>query len=285
MKTGSLIWKVLKLLAIAANVAQSSHTHLNHVLLTLGNLIRIFSKPTEAFDEDLWNRIIKSIEKRWKKADQDIFIVVVFLNPFIRDTLFNKEFLMEVQLYNIMERTYERILQCESNLDFLEAFKDYRWLRGEFSDDDMSLSLMKEKFTHEGAPLDLQNIWAQIDKGVNCGQNGLVKLAVHIFSVIANSAGCEHVFSKFGITHTKLHDKLDPERVHKLAVIGMEDSSKIPTGFQDSSRIPTGFQQFFQKRQFPPIGLLLDSYWTPTDSYWTPIGLQLTPTGLQLDSN
>lgn len=111
--------------------------------------MRIFSQPTEAFDEDLRNGIIKSVEKRWKKADQDIFIVAVFLNPFIRDTVFNKEFLTEAQLYNIVERTYERVLRCDSDLDFLEAFEDYKWSRGEFSDDEMSLSLMKEKFKHE----------------------------------------------------------------------------------------------------------------------------------------
>jgi len=74
----------------------------------------------------------------------------------------------------------------------------------------------------QNAPLDLQLIWSRIDRGVNHGRNGLVKLAVHIFSVVANSAGCERVFSSFGITHTKLRNKLTPEKVHKSAVVGME---------------------------------------------------------------
>lgn len=45
---------------------------------------------------------------------------------------------------------------------------------------------------------------------------------MHIFAVVANSAGCERAFSKFGITHTKLRNKIDPIRVHKMAVVGME---------------------------------------------------------------
>ena len=54
------------------------------------------------------------------------------------------------------------------------------------------------------------------------GETGLSSLLSTFFSVIANSAGCEWVFSKFGTTHTNLCNKLDPERVYKLAVIGME---------------------------------------------------------------
>lgn len=45
---------------------------------------------------------------------------------------------------------------------------------------------------------------------------------MHIFAVVANSAGCERAFSKFGVTHTKLRNKIDPIRVHKMAVVGME---------------------------------------------------------------
>jgi len=76
------IQKILEPLAITANVAQALHTHLDHVLLMLGNLARIFSQNLE-FDKDLHLGILTSLEKRWKKADQDVFIMAVFLNPFI----------------------------------------------------------------------------------------------------------------------------------------------------------------------------------------------------------
>ena len=45
---------------------------------------------------------------------------------------------------------------------------------------------------------------------------------MHIFTVVANSAGCERVFSNFGITHTKLRNKLNAEKVHKSSVVRME---------------------------------------------------------------
>jgi hypothetical protein len=49
-----------------------------------------------------------------------------------------------------------------------------------------------------------------------------VKLAIRILSVIANSGGCERSFSDFGITHTKIRNKLSAEKVHKTSVVKMD---------------------------------------------------------------
>ncbi|KAF8967760.1 ribonuclease H-like domain-containing protein, partial [Flammula alnicola] len=175
------IQKILEPLAIAANVAQASHTRLDHVLLMLGNLVRIFSQNLE-FDEDLRLGVLASLEKRWKKADQDVFITAVFLNPFIRGSLLNKASLTDIDLYAILERVYERVMRRKADLDFLAAFEDYRLKHAEFSDERMGLELMKSKFAAEDAPLDLRLIWSRLDKDVNHGRNAIVKLAIHIFS-------------------------------------------------------------------------------------------------------
>ena len=99
------------------------------------------------FDEDLWLSILKSLKKWWKKVDQDIFIVAIFLNPYIRAKLFRQEFLMETQLYNIVEQLYECLLCCKADLGFMDAFDDYKRPRGEFSDENMSLAMMKLRFS------------------------------------------------------------------------------------------------------------------------------------------
>jgi hypothetical protein len=54
------------------------------------------------------------------------------------------------------------------------------------------------------------------------GCNGLIKLAIHILSVIANSTGCECAFSDFGIIHTKPRNKLSAEKVHKTSTLKMD---------------------------------------------------------------
>jgi len=115
-------------LLLTANVSQASHTWLDHILLTLGNLFRWYSDVSESakFDEDLRLGVINSLERRWKKTDQDVFIVAVFLNPYIRAKLFRQQFLTEAQLYNITERVYECVMRCKADLGFMDAFDSYK---------------------------------------------------------------------------------------------------------------------------------------------------------------
>jgi hypothetical protein len=70
---------VLEPLAIAANITQAAHTWLDHVLLTLGNLLHIYSNPM--LDSQIHGAILGSLKKHWAKANQDMFILAVFLNP------------------------------------------------------------------------------------------------------------------------------------------------------------------------------------------------------------
>lgn len=54
---------------------------------------------------------------------------------------------------------------------------------------------------------------------VSTGRNGVAKLAIRLLSIIANSAGCERTFSKFGIVHTKHRNRLSPQKVHKAVLV------------------------------------------------------------------
>jgi hypothetical protein len=64
--------------------------------------------------------------------------------------------------------------------------------------------------------LDLVLIWTCINNGNSHGRNAFVKLAIHVLSIVANSAGTECTFSSFGITHTKHHNKLRLKKYMKL---------------------------------------------------------------------
>jgi len=91
----------LKGLAIAVNVTPRASARWDHVLVLLGQLRRIYvdirrkdRTTPDAADEDEDHpvtTIINSIEKQWTKADQDLFIACVFLNPFIKTSLFNPQ--------------------------------------------------------------------------------------------------------------------------------------------------------------------------------------------------
>lgn len=81
---------------------------------------------------------------------------------------------------------------------------------------------------HNNSLIDLQDIdlvalWQLMDRSdegeVSSGRDGVVQLAIRLLSAIVNSAGCERVFSDFGITHTKRRNHLSPQTVHKSAVV------------------------------------------------------------------
>ncbi|OJA20178.1 hypothetical protein AZE42_13511 [Rhizopogon vesiculosus] len=52
----------------------------------------------------------------------------------------------------------------------------------------------------------------------NCA-SGLIYLAMHILSIVPNSAATERILSQFGVIHTKLRNRLDPEKVRKQALV------------------------------------------------------------------
>jgi len=61
-----------------------------------------------------------------------------------------------------------------------------------------------------------------MDTGVICGRNGVVKLALRLFSVTPNSAGCEQVFSGFGIIHVPHRSKLNAQKVHGAFIVKLD---------------------------------------------------------------
>lgn len=138
----------LEPLAIAANITQASYTCLDHVLLTLANLFCIYT--TADIEIEVRERIIGSLEKRWKKADQEVFILAVLFNPYIRGRCFNSEAISEADLYAVAKSVVQRVLQLQPDIHFFQAFSDY--LRGEkeFSDRLMCLDEIKENCESDG---------------------------------------------------------------------------------------------------------------------------------------
>jgi hypothetical protein len=134
-------------LAVANNITQASHVRLDHVALTLGNLYRIYSDP--AINEDARKGILNSLDKRWRPADQEVFILAVFFNPYIRHHVFSKHTLSQADICDIAERVYKRFFGDDSPLDFFFAFMEYYEGKGHYSRESMRLDELKAKFDNE----------------------------------------------------------------------------------------------------------------------------------------
>ncbi|OJA14887.1 hypothetical protein AZE42_12642 [Rhizopogon vesiculosus] len=77
------------------------------------------------------------------------------------------------------------------------------------------MAIFVEPFTIMFSALDQ----AKRDVTSTNGASGLIHLAMHILSIVPNSTATEHIFSQFGVIHTKLRNCLDPEKVHKQALV------------------------------------------------------------------
>lgn len=76
---------------------------------------------------------------------------------------------------------------------------------------------------------------------VATGRSGLVHLAVHILSVIANSAGSERTFSDFGVIHTKRRNRQGPQKVHKTTLVRSDIHRENAAAGLTSGRLKRSF--------------------------------------------
>lgn len=71
----------LEPLAYAANITQAAHCRLDEVILTFGFLYDKYSTLSNAEDISVKEAVQKSLETRWAKADQAVFVAAVILHP------------------------------------------------------------------------------------------------------------------------------------------------------------------------------------------------------------
>jgi hypothetical protein len=135
--------EILEPLAIANNVTQARYTRLDHIGLTLGNLYRIYSNSS--IEAPIRDRVLGSLEKRWKAADQDVFILAMHLHPWVRGRCFAKT-LSRSALCNTAEKVYKRLFEQEPGWGFMGEMMDYSDGLGVFSDENMRLGYWKQHY-------------------------------------------------------------------------------------------------------------------------------------------
>ncbi|OJA12312.1 hypothetical protein AZE42_12294, partial [Rhizopogon vesiculosus] len=76
--------------------------------------------------------------------------------------------------------------------------------------------------------VNLIQLWRELDtitSGLGTDSTGstsvssLIHLAMHILSIVPNSAAMERILSQFGVIHNKVRNRLDPEKVRKQALV------------------------------------------------------------------
>ncbi|CDO68878.1 hypothetical protein BN946_scf185000.g21 [Trametes cinnabarina] len=213
----------LEPLAIAAHVAQASHCRLDQVLLLFGTMYYRFSHlPPDIADPVASAAVLKSLEDRWAKADQAIFVAAVILNPLYRLQPFAElsEF-VDMELEHLMVQLWKRLFRAEeAPQDLYDDFSDYLHKQGRFKRLEDHLKSKLERAQAQNIPIDPLDIWKA------AGVSGrpeppLTMLAKRILSVCANSASCERLFSIFGQLLTKQRNRMGSATLTALAELKM----------------------------------------------------------------
>jgi hypothetical protein len=127
----------LQPLSLVINFAQAAHCRLDEVLIIFGFLISRYldlqGKVTSVEEKTMIQAIIDSLEKRWSKCDQDVFLAAVILNPlyrikpFARIRKFTNAGVIAL-LVKLWDRFYSNIpheLFRKEVLEYLEGHGDY----------------------------------------------------------------------------------------------------------------------------------------------------------------
>ncbi|EJD42146.1 hypothetical protein AURDEDRAFT_20761, partial [Auricularia subglabra TFB-10046 SS5] len=232
----------LEPLARAANATQGDSARLDVVLVTLANLYHFFSS-TPGLVQEAVLAVLASLEQRWAQADQDIFILALVLNPYIRTSCFarNSPFWVGANICALAEAAFERFYGVGPGAAFGDELIAYLQKQGSWSDDRMKLKHLKDQAKKEQREVNLLRIWREWtpisddDDDVAApsdlpatGAGRLALLAMRILAMVPNSAAVERIFSLYGIIHTPHRNRLSKEKVRKQTIIRVDTARKFP---------------------------------------------------------
>ena len=252
--------------------------HLDQILLTFGALSIYYQ---EIRTEDLANipgctAILESIEKQWAKADQEVFIAAVILNPFIKMTAFapQVDFVTRAGLLKILKRLYIRFFSHMETADNLAEntrilfsnLDDYIDRKGICKDMPQYIDAISDQTRRDGETPDPIVVYDGITPLASTTLPPLFKLAYHILSICPNSASCERLFSAFGNTLTKLRNRLGNQTLTSLAELKMhirdkhlragETKKRMKRFFGNASTVPS--TQALAQQPITPVPPLAD---------------------------
>ncbi|KAI0633207.1 ribonuclease H-like domain-containing protein [Trametes polyzona] len=117
----------LEPLAIAANIAQAAHTRLDQVIIVFGFLHYRFSHlPPDIADEAASTAVLQSIEQRWAKSDQAVFIAALILNPVFKlDAFAEQPEFTEGSIKGLLKDIYTRLFREEPPPSFAGDVSHY----------------------------------------------------------------------------------------------------------------------------------------------------------------
>ena len=189
-------------LRISLRKLESDSARLDQVLEEFGLLANHFSGVDHMMD---------SLEKRWTKMDQKLFLIAYVLHPARQLKHINKRlgFAYSSSIVNYAVSFHKRFFPDCTAADSKQLFQDtakYLGNKGAFGNAIPN---------YQDAKADPEDFWDLMKQSAP----QLSRLACHLFQIPVNSAAVERLFFALGNIHTKRRNKFVHDRVHNIALI------------------------------------------------------------------
>ncbi|KAF8883356.1 hypothetical protein CPB84DRAFT_1850999 [Gymnopilus junonius] len=151
-----------------------------------GWLYMEYHKLSDAEDAPVHDSLFKSIKQCWEKADQDVFIAAIFLNPFLKSSPFQKNLrlISTGSIHTLLSRLWLHFYSTPVPTELYEEIIDNKEV---YADLENACTTLKATANETPDPVcAYQDIMVP---GVK--PTPLIHLTLHILSICPNSASCK----------------------------------------------------------------------------------------------
>ncbi|KAJ7190622.1 ribonuclease H-like domain-containing protein [Mycena pura] len=214
----------LEPICFGMNINQQDDVRPDQVLLAFVGMFLHFADHPE---DEVKNGMVKRLEKRWKDADQTMFLLALLLNPFEGLSAFGPDagfnpFILVDLLLTVYRRTQDRpgnpdgiTTRSRKEVAIEDAFFRYLASTGMYK----NFRDKMESWIERCGKCPLQ-VWQHALSSGDLGEQELRTLAILLLEIVCNTAGAERLFSNLKIRLSDRRARTGLEKLEKKAKVG-----------------------------------------------------------------
>ncbi|KAJ7195384.1 hypothetical protein GGX14DRAFT_377173 [Mycena pura] len=215
----------LEPICFGTNINQKDDVRPDQVLLALVGMYLHFADHP---DEEIQKGMVKRLEKRWKDADQTMFLLALILNPFEGLSAFGPDAGFNAfNLVDLLLEVYRRTQNRPGNTDSIATrIKKENAIENAFFSLLASTGMYKNFREKKDAWIERRGkcpiqVWEHALSSANLGEQELRTLAILILEIVCNTAGAERLFSNLKIRFS--------DRRARTTIDKLEKKARVPT--------------------------------------------------------
>ncbi|KAF7293683.1 hypothetical protein MIND_01148300 [Mycena indigotica] len=222
--------KAQKMVALIKNpqlwaALERMRTHLSPLALCANMTQTAFCRlDQDPEDQFVRAAVLASVERRWGKCDQDVFLAAAIANPFLDlNDFMPLPILTRGAIFTLWSRLHLRFEKKEADpATLLANINDFFNKTGSFDTLPKLIPAMRAAALREKCIPDPLALFGMLSfPGRDIPDSPFMAVTKRALNITANSASCERLFSVFGAILTKTRNRLGKETLRNLAELKM----------------------------------------------------------------